>query len=122
METKEKVSTPNRTPSKELINLYHKHCSSLPKVRKYPLSTQSQKNLRQGWREHPDVDWWIEYFKQIEFSAFLTGKVEPPPGRNLFVADFHWIILPSRMERILNGRYDDRKTESVWDKARRGEK
>ncbi|GEM_PF-1498293 len=103
-----KVSSPTRTPGKKLIELYHTHCPSLPKVVQIPISETSQKNLRRRWREHPDLDWWVKYFQSVAASDFLTGKVQSNDNRAPFVADFHWLIRPSNMEKIINGRYINR--------------
>lgn len=103
-----------RCPQQEILRLFHFHCPSLPKVR-VKLSKTNAAHLRQRWKEHPELTWWSDYFEYVETSDFLTGRVEPLPGRNLFVAKFHWLILPSNMEKVLNGDYENRKAKTVWD-------
>lgn len=95
------------TPTQRLIDIYHEHCKTLPRVIKIPLSNTSQKHLKQRWREHPEENWWEKYFKHVNESPFLTGDND-----RSWTADFHWLILPANMEKVINGRY---KTRNGWE-------
>lgn len=89
-----------RVPHQEIINIYRFVLPSLPQVKKWP--EHLQKYLRARWKEDPDrqnVMWWYEYFLYIKESGFLMGK------KTDFQADMEWIIRPTNMTKIINGRY-----------------
>jgi len=104
-----------RIRPKAVINLYHTHCPSLPKVVKIPMSANSTRMLNSRIKENPSEDFWKPFFITVESSDFLTGKC-----KSIFVADFHWLIRPTNMEKVINGRYDNREdyTNEVWEGAR----
>ena len=103
-----------RIPPKAVINLYHTHCPSLPKVVKIPMSANSTRMLNSRIKENPSEDFWKPFFISVESSNFLTGKSD-----TVFLADFHWLIRPTNMEKVINGRYDNREdyTNKVWEGA-----
>ena len=99
----------------EVISLYHQHLPTLRKVEVWNAARQGY--LRQRWREvaielsqkkpiqHDDVlNWWADFFKHIESSKFLTGKVNSKDGR-AFTADLEWILKPSNFAKIVEGKY-----------------
>ena len=99
----------------EVISLYHQHLPTLRKVEVWNAARQGY--LRQRWREvaielslnkpiqHDDVlNWWADFFKHIESSKFLTGKVNSKDGR-AFTADLEWILKPSNFAKIIEGKY-----------------
>jgi hypothetical protein len=90
----------------EIRKLFHKHCPTLNEIRPVgEWSAGRKKAVQARWREHPDYQFWIELFKRVENSDFLTGKKKD------FVADFDMIMQKDKFTRILEGRYDNRKTE-----------
>lgn len=93
-------------PKKELIELYHTLCPTLPKVVKWTMRREA--TLRQRWREHPHIDLWRQYFQLIARSKFLTGKISPrDKARRPFVADFDWLINATNFAKVLEGKYDN---------------
>jgi len=99
----------------EVIALYHQYLPTLRKVEVWNAVRQGY--LRQRWREvaielsqnktiqHDDVlNWWTDFFKHIESSKFLTGKVNSKDGR-AFTADLEWILKPSNFAKIVEGKY-----------------
>lgn len=92
-------------PTKQLVELYHQLCPSLPRTVKIA-GTNKERFLRARWTEYPNLDFWTEFFSKVESSKFLTGKVSPPPGKRQFLADFEWILRPSNFANILEGRYN----------------
>jgi len=103
----------DRTPYQKLVDLYHQLCPSLPKVKM--LNETRRRLIRARWREHPDMDFWVNFFKRVEASDFLCGRVPPRGDRPPFIADFEWIIRPNNSVKILEGRYDNRKPPSELD-------
>lgn len=112
---------PSPTPSpapiaihKQLRSLYIKICQGFPEPTKVSDWSQKRKgNVNARWKLHPDIDWWRTYFESVAVSDFLRNGNESWGG-----ADFGWIILPSNMEKILEGRYDNKKqkTEIKYDR------
>lgn len=96
-----------QVPYQEIVDLYHQICTSLPKV--VVLNEKRKQLLRARWKEHPDLEFWKELFKRVENSGFLTGRKAD------FRADFEWIIRPTNFIKIIEGRYDNVKQNSVDD-------
>jgi len=95
-------------PQNEIIKIYHEILPELPKVRAW--NEQSQSNLRSRWREHverQDVEWWAELFRTIRGSDFLMGRKS-----DRFQASMTWIVKPSNFAKILNGNYENRRTQN----------
>lgn len=90
-------------PHQDIIDAYHNILPTCRRVRSWGSSRQS--SLRARWKEHPALSWWEEYFQHVARSAFLTGKIEPSPGRSQFVANLEWLIKPTKMANILEGNY-----------------
>lgn len=98
-----------------VIELYHQHLPTLRRVEVWNAARQGY--LRQRWREvAEDIDktrpatseqiltWWAGFFKHINKSKFLTGKINSKDGR-AFLADLEWIIKPNNFAKIIEGKY-----------------
>jgi hypothetical protein len=75
----------------------------MAKIKSWPPNLQ--KILRTRWKEEPErknLAWWRAYFQYVRESPFLMG------GKTDFIADMEWIIRPTNMTKILNGRYHAR--------------
>jgi hypothetical protein len=98
----------------EIRKLFHKHCPSLNEIRPVgEWSAGRKKAVQARWREHPDYQFWIDFFQRVNNSEFLTGKVESKNGPP-FVADFDWIMQKDRFVQILEGKFDNRKNEKEY--------
>ena len=99
----------------KVIELYHQHLPTLRKVEVW--NSVRQGYLRQRWREvaaeisatdpatsEAILNWWAGFFKHINKSKFLTGKVTSKDGR-AFLADLEWVIKPSNFAKIIEGKY-----------------
>jgi len=88
-----------------IIDAYHSCCPSLPRVESW--NETSQRVLTARWREkreRQEIEWWERYFRRVNLSDFLTGRVKD------FVATLNWLIGPKNMEKVLNGAYDNRSS------------
>lgn len=88
-----------------VIDAYHSCCPSLPRVESW--NEASQRVLTARWREkreRQEIEWWERYFRRVNLSDFLTGRVKD------FVATLNWLIGPKNMEKVLNGAYDNRSS------------
>jgi hypothetical protein len=62
--------------------------------------------------EREKIDWWRALFNYVLLSAFLTGRVEPKPGKRPFKVSLEWIVGDeSRLTKILGGQYHDAPPE-----------
>lgn len=90
-----------RESPEELVDLYHRLCPSLPRVRQ--LTDARRKRLRDLPTRLGDVS-VEQFFARVEASDFLTGRTERG-----WRADIDWILKPEHVVRILEGTYDNRK-------------
>jgi hypothetical protein len=95
-------ATPDACPHKEIVALYHEVLPELRSVRAW--NATREKHLRARWREdkrRQSLSWWREYFTRVKASSFLVGK------KTDWSADFDWLIRPTNMAKVLEGKYDD---------------
>lgn len=105
-DTKPDSSRPPQLPAAEILKLY---CDLLPMCPR-PMSVEKWnqarlKSLRTRWREHPDLDWWQDYFASVAKSKFLTGRCDGTGGRPPFVADIDFLLRPSTVTKLYEGKY-----------------
>jgi hypothetical protein len=95
---------PTESIVKQILELYHAGCPSLPKIRKCEKGKPLYQQIVRVLKEHPTLDWWKEHFERVNQSDWLSGRNEKG-----FKADLHWILGPENLEKIINGRYDNRQ-------------
>ena len=86
-------------PYEKIRELFNSTCLSFSKV--IGISGKRQTTVAARWKEHPDLDWWREYFEKIEASGFLKGD-----NARKWKATFDWLINTSNMNKVLEGLYD----------------
>jgi hypothetical protein len=90
-------------PSHPLVEVWNQSkAPSLPSVRGLGKSRRPAADAR--WEEHPDPAFWTEVVERINRSPFLTGKND-----RKWVADFDFLIRPDTANRVLEGKYDDKR-------------
>lgn len=105
-------------PHQMIIELYHTILPELPRVEVWNNKRSSM--LRQRWNEdekRKNLSWWERYFHRVKASDFLTGKVENRKGSSPFLADLEWLIRPSNLPKVIEGRYDNRKGKDIYQQA-----
>lgn len=97
----------DRTPYQEIIDLYRSCCPSLPDVVK--LTPARRQAIRARCKnELPTLEDWEQFFKVVQMSDFLTGRVEPSGGRSKpFVADIDFLTKQGNCVKVMEGKYDD---------------
>lgn len=97
----------DRCPHQKIVDLYHDILPSHPRV--LILNDDRRSSIRARWNsELPSLDDWSEYFSVVAASSFLTGRVDPGPNRaKPFIADFEFLIRPSTVVKVMEGKYDD---------------
>ena len=89
--------------AEKILELYHEHCPSLPKVLK--LSDKRIKLVNARLKEYSEEQ-IIDVFDKAESSNFLKNGSGTWKG-----ADFEWILNPNNFIKIMEGNYQN-KTEN----------
>ena len=92
--------------AKKILDLYHEHCPSLPKVLK--LTDKRIKLVNARIKEYSEEQ-IIEVFDKAEKSDFLKNGSGTWKG-----ADFEWILNPNNFIKIMEGNYQN-KTKTATD-------
>jgi hypothetical protein len=108
------LSSPSvKTPSQQLLDIYHKKCTYLPKVqifsdeRKRLLKARFMQVMKtESWTTEQTVEWFDGFYESINRSKFLCGLTSPGPSGRAFKADWDWIHTPSHFVKICEGKYD----------------
>lgn len=96
---KETSSTPDLTPYKKIVEMYHEHCPSLPKV--IVISTARKTHIKARWdQHHQEIAVFEKLFSKVQASNFLKGQND----RN-WQADFDWLINETNMAKVLEDKY-----------------
>ncbi len=94
-------------PHLRIIALYHETLPELRQVREW--NETRRRLLQRRWTEQPerqDLDWWRDYFGYVRKSRFLMGQTTGRGGRS-FDCDLEWLIRPTNMVKVLEGKYED---------------
>ena len=102
-EDKKEKKTPKRPPAAFYTHVQTSFNEILPELDPvFRIEEGRKKKLDARWREkkeHRDLNFWIDYWKLVKSSEFLTGK------KGDWIADFDWLILPSNMKKVLSKNY-----------------
>ena len=89
--------------AQEIVDLYHEHCPSLPKVIKL---TDARKKLANARLKEYSEEQIINVFDMAEESEFLKNGSQTWKGAN-----FEWILKPNNFVKILEGNYKNKSTQ-----------
>jgi len=104
-EAGEKPASVPPCPHKDIVAIYHEVLPELRAVKVW--NSTREKRLRARWREDKSrqtLDWWRKYFESVRASDLLMGR------KGDWSADFDWLICPTNMAKVLEGRYYDNPT------------
>lgn len=87
-------------PFTQIVELYHAICTSYPKLR--AIEGNRKKQLAARWKKYGGIEAFRELFERAEASAFLKGDND-----SAWAADFDWLIRPTNMSKVLEGKYDN---------------
>lgn len=93
-------------PHEEILALYHDFLPDNPKIKAW--TGKRRDNLRARWREdakRQDIAYWVNFFKVVGDSDFLTGRTQSRDGRPPFCPGLDWMVLPENFAKIIEGRY-----------------
>lgn len=98
-----KVTRP-AVPVQAIVDLYHELLPNNPRVQKVTEPRASA--IKARWRsELPNLEKWREYLTFCRDSKFLTGRVDPQPGRSRFVADIAFLCREKTVVEVAEGKY-----------------
>ncbi len=108
-----KGSSPvNRTPSQQLLELFHEKAQLLPRVtvfneprRKVLQARYREVMAEEKWTAEQTIDWFGTFYGIVNDSAFLTGRSQPGRDGRVFKADWDWIHGPKNFVKIVEGKY-----------------
>lgn len=86
-------------PFSKIVELYHSICISYPKLR--AIEGNREKQIAARWKKYKSLDAFRELFEKAEASDFLKGEND-----RSWTADFDWLIRPTNMSKVLEGKYD----------------
>ena len=110
-EIKEKEEEKEKTPIADIVELYNEMLNDvLPTVLK--VTDARRAAIRARWQEYKDLAKFTTVFYKARHSAFLTGQND-----RKWTADFDWLMKPTNFTKVLEGKYDDRKTEKEKEKG-----
>ena len=90
--------------SEQVGHLYSEICKSYPKLTK--LSEKRKIAIKARLKTGFTIEDFKTLFEKAEASLFLKGK-----NKNNWTATFDWLICDSNMAKVLDGNYDNKKTE-----------
>ncbi|MDE5763776.1 MAG: phage replisome organizer N-terminal domain-containing protein [Ruminococcus sp.] len=102
-ETEKKADKSARSPSRisEIVDLYHKICTSYPEI--MVVSDSSKKDLKTLMKRF-SVEQIKKVFETAEKSDFLKGI-----NNRDWKASFDWLIRESNFVKVLNGNYNNKQ-------------
>lgn len=64
--------------------------------------------VAKGWRSQDDgMAFFRKLFAYVGKSDFLTGKVQPAPGRKPFQIELEWLVNATNWARVIEGKYHE---------------
>ena len=93
-----------KIPFSQILGLYNQLCETrgLRSIRSIQGKRKTQTAAR--FKEY-GIDGFTDLFEKVSASHFLCGG-----GDRGWKADFDWLIAPSNMQKVLEGKYDDNQS------------
>ena len=101
---------PPMSPAKSMMEIWNQICgeAGLSEAVKMPSARHKAMGNRLKEDFGGDLEQWRVYCQRIAASQFLTGKAPPGPNRDKpFKADLDWVLKPTNLAKIVEGKYDD---------------
>jgi hypothetical protein len=105
-------------PVQQIVDLYHTHMPTNPKVR--VLDDSRKKAIRARWNQAAVLEGvgpfgyktgseglaaWKRFFEVCAASDFLIGNAKPQPGKPPFVATIDFLMSPSGFKNAVENKY-----------------
>lgn len=105
-------SLASKTPSQQLLDLFHEKCTFLPTVtvfnenRRRTLQSRYREVMAsEKWTAEETMEWFGTFYGIVNDSKFLTGRSTPGKNGRAFKADWDWIHGPQNFVKIVEGKY-----------------
>lgn len=85
-------------PYKEIVDIYNKTCTSLPKVRS--ITKARKRTMKARYDPKTGIDKFKELFEIAEATPFLKGQ-----NKNGWTATFDWLMNENNMAKVLEKQY-----------------
>lgn len=94
----------------DLVELWNQTCFPvLSQV--MSIHDRRQRMIRVRMIERPDLKEWSEIFKKVIANPFLRGENDKG-----WRADFDWVLNPSNLAKVIEGKYDPKQTAAPQNK------
>lgn len=100
----EKEEKVDPVPYAKIAEHFKTICPSYPAIR--GIAGERKVKVAARWKENPDLEIFDTLFKIAEASDFMKGKV------NGWKADFDWMMIAGNFNKILEGKYNNKSSES----------
>jgi len=87
-------------PHDKIIDLYHKHCVDLPRVRVW--EGARRKDLSARFRKYNNLEWWEWFFQTIHTLDFYNGRERGKTWK----ANLAWIVKLANFQKLMDACYD----------------
>ena len=93
-----------KTPYSQILEMYNSLCEikGLRSIRS--ISGKRQTQTAERFKEY-GLNGFIDLFEKTSSSGFLCGS-----GERGWKADFDWLIAPTNMQKVLEGKYDNEQS------------
>ena len=100
-----------KTPYSQILEMYNRLCekTGLRSIRSVSGKRKIQTAAR--FKEYGLND-FVELFEKVSASSFLCGG-----GERGWKADYDWLIAPTNMQKVLEGKYDDEQSNAPLQKT-----
>lgn len=103
------ISSAEPTPYRQITDLYHKCCTTMPKVK--AITKARQASIRNLYKQY-GMDGFEDVFAKAGASDFLSGRTGKWNG-----CGFDWLIKPTNFVKVLEGTYDNAKKAGRFNNA-----
>ena len=106
---------PNTIPYSQILEMYNELCETkgLRSIRNISGKRKTQTAAR--FKEY-GIDGFTDLFEKVSTSLFLCGG-----GERGWKADFDWLIAPTNMQKVLEGKYDDDQSNTPLHLSAKGQ-
>lgn len=104
---------PSPCPHQAIIDLYHAHLPTLPRIREW--TPARQQALRARWRERPkrqSLEWWKKFFLYVDKSDFLTGRGGRSNGHAKWECSLPWLLKAENFAKVVEGHYENKGADA----------
>ena len=104
-------------PQQQIQDLYHEILPALPRIKMWTNDRQAALRQRwgemlrvRGWRTVDDgLIWFRDFFKEVEESDFLMGRIKRNTGHEGWKAGIDFLLSPKGFRGVVEGAYRNQR-------------